>query len=73
MNGFDWPALMRAGLQGLRLTPAQFWALTPAELRLMLGQAGGVGALTRAGLDALLEAWPDTGPDEGKGESDDGA
>ncbi|MEY8840814.1 rcc01693 family protein [Cribrihabitans sp. XS_ASV171] len=60
---------MLAGMQGLRLTPAQFWALTPAELRLMLGQAGGGGALSRAGLDALLAAWPD----EEQGESDDGA
>ena len=34
---FDWPGLMRAGMLGLKLTPAQFWALTPAELLLMLG------------------------------------
>ena len=26
---FDWPALMRLGLNGLRLTPDRFWALTP--------------------------------------------
>lgn len=59
MNGFDWPALMRAGLQGLRLHPAEFWALTPAELRLMLGQGAPAPALTRKGLDALLAAYPD--------------
>lgn len=59
MSGFDWPALMRAALVGLRLRPEEFWALTPAELRLMLGQGGAEPALTRKGLDALLAAYPD--------------
>ena len=59
MSGFEWPALMRAGLVGLRLRPEEFWALTPAELRLMLGQGGAAPALTRKGLDALLAAYPD--------------
>lgn len=57
--GFDWPALMRAGIQGLGLTPRDFWALTPAELRLMLGEAKGVRPMARAGLEALLSAYPD--------------
>ena len=60
MPGFAWPDLMRAGLVGLRLTPAQFWALTPAELQLMLGQAGQPAPMDRAGLRALLAAYPDT-------------
>lgn len=59
MTGLDWPALMRAGLVGLRLSPDVFWALTPAELRLMLGQEGAAAPLGRAGLDALLAAYPD--------------
>lgn len=59
MTGFDWPALMRAGVQGLRLRPDEFWRLTPAELRLMLGQGGASAALSRTGLDALLETYPD--------------
>lgn len=67
MSGLDWPALMRAGLVGLRLTPDQFWRLTPAELRLMLGQGAGMPAMNRAGLDALLAAYPD----KTKGERDD--
>ncbi len=54
----DWPALMRAGLQHLRLSPDAFWALTPAELLLMLG-LDGRGALDRTGLDRLLAAYPD--------------
>ncbi len=67
MSGFDWPALMRAGMTGLRLTPDQFWRLTPAELRLMLGQGAGMPAMNRAGLDALLAAYPD----KEQGERDD--
>ena len=69
MSGFDWPGLMRAGLHGLRLTPDQFWRLTPAELRLMLGQGAGMPAMNRKGLDALLAAYPD----KEQGECDDGS
>ncbi|MEQ8988569.1 MAG: phage tail assembly chaperone [Marinovum algicola] len=50
---------MAAGLRGLGLTPAAFWALTPAELMLMLGVGGGGGALTRDRLDQLIAAFPD--------------
>lgn len=57
---FDWPALLRAGVQGLGLRPAEFWALTPAELRLMLGRDSGVAPLGRTRLDELLTAYPDT-------------
>lgn len=59
MSGFDWPALMRLGLSGLRLTPDAFWRLTPAELRLMLGQQE-QGTMDRAGLQDLMRAFPDT-------------
>ncbi len=59
MSGFDWPALMRLGLTGLRLTPDAFWRLSPAELRLMLGQDGAGPVMDRAGLCALMTAFPD--------------
>ncbi|CUH62992.1 hypothetical protein TG4357_00416 [Thalassovita gelatinovora] len=59
MNRFDWPGLMRAGLQGLRLRPWEFWALTPAELALMLGHGSGAAPLGRARLDELLRIYPD--------------
>lgn len=58
-DGLEWPALMRAGLQGLRLTPDVFWDLTPAELQLMLGEPGSAAPLLSKGLDALMAAWPD--------------
>lgn len=55
----DWPGLMAAGLRELRLTPDDFWALTPAELALMLGHGAGPRPMDRAGFDALLQAFPD--------------
>ena len=44
---------MRAGLKGLGLTPADFWALTPAELQLMLGTLAETSALV-SGFDSEL-------------------
>ncbi|UWR21039.1 rcc01693 family protein [Sulfitobacter sp. S190] len=58
-GGFDWPALLRAGLQGVGLSPDAFWALTPAELQMMLGDAGGSRPLLSDGLAALMAAYPD--------------
>ncbi|UPH70905.1 phage tail assembly chaperone [Abyssibius alkaniclasticus] len=60
MSKIDWPALMRLGLVGLRLTPDAFWALTPAELSLMAEALGPAErGLSRAGLRALMQAHPD--------------
>ncbi|SDN34478.1 phage conserved hypothetical protein [Lutimaribacter pacificus] len=60
MSGFDWPGMMRAGMAGLRLTPERFWALTPAELMLMLGRGAGAAPMARARLEEMLAAFPDT-------------
>lgn len=60
MTQVDWPALMRAGFQGLGLAPDVFWSLTPAELQLMLGDPAKSGPLLSSGLDALMAAYPDT-------------
>ncbi|WP_420818865.1 rcc01693 family protein [Oceaniglobus ichthyenteri] len=57
--GFDWPGLMRAGIVGRGLTPREFWALTPAELMMMLGRGGAAAPLSRAGLNALAALYPD--------------
>ncbi|MGR3468556.1 MAG: rcc01693 family protein [Shimia sp.] len=62
---FDWAALVELGLRRLRLTPDAFWALTPAELRLMAGESARA-TITRSGLDALMAAYPD-----GDGRKDD--
>lgn len=65
MSGLDWVGMMRAGLHGLRLTPDQFWALTPAELSVMLGRDMTPGAMGRDRLAALMAAYPDTKGDHG--------
>ncbi|MGL4312257.1 MAG: phage tail assembly chaperone [Paracoccaceae bacterium] len=71
-SGLDWPGLMRAGMTraergGLGLLPAAFWALTPAELALMLGAEAGQAPLTRARLNALAQAYPDRTTEESDG------
>lgn len=60
-KGFEWPALMRAGFNGLGLKPDEFWGLTPAELLLMLGAGSGSAPLSRSRLDELAQAYPDKG------------
>lgn len=62
---FDWPALMRAGMRGLGLRPDQFWALTPAELLLMLGEGSGAPPLSRSRLEELAARFPDIPKDQG--------
>ncbi|WP_298494056.1 rcc01693 family protein [uncultured Maritimibacter sp.] len=64
MSGFDWTGLMRLGMRGLGLRPADFWALTPAELTLLLGHERGQGPLDRARLDDLARAFPDMTRDD---------
>ncbi|PVH29607.1 rcc01693 family protein [Pararhodobacter oceanensis] len=64
-GGLDWPGLLRAGLHGLGLRPAEFWALTPLELMLMLGREARADALfTRDRLENLLRRYPDVAPEE---------
>jgi len=65
MQRIDWPALLRAGLGGLGLTPAAFWALTPAELLVMLGERAGPAPMGRERLEALSRAFPDGGEGDG--------
>ena len=55
----DWAGLLRLGLGRLHLRPAEFWALKPVELLLMLGIEAGDGPLTRARLADLAAAFPD--------------
>ncbi|SLN46023.1 hypothetical protein AQS8620_01893 [Aquimixticola soesokkakensis] len=67
-GGFDWPALMRVGFRGLGLKPAEFWALTPAELLMLLGEGGGSAPLNRARLDELAQMYPDAATLKGQGD-----
>ncbi len=53
---------MEAGLGTLRLSPKDFWAMTPRELDAALSGAFGHRAgqpLSRADLAALMQAYPD--------------
>ncbi|ABG32537.1 rcc01693 family protein [Roseobacter denitrificans] len=59
MSQIEWPVLMRAGIQNLGLQPDVFWSLTPAEFRLLLGDATTSGPLLSDGLEALMDAFPD--------------
>jgi len=63
----DWAGLMQTGLHQLRLTPRDFWALTPAELQIMLGASGALVPMGRTQLDALLRDFPDDVKDEKDG------
>jgi uncharacterized phage protein (TIGR02216 family) len=56
----DWPNLMRAGLHDLRLPPDVFWALSPAELQIMLGLDRRLMPMARDRFNALWAAYPDT-------------
>ena len=59
MTQFDWAALLNAGLRQLRLQPDEFWALTPAELRVMLGVSEATGPMRMSGLQELMNRYPD--------------
>ena len=59
MNGFEWPALMRVALHGLRLRPRDFWQLTPAELWMLLGEGAADAPMGRARLEELAQTYPD--------------
>lgn len=68
-DGLDWPGLMRAGIAGLGLRPAEFWALTPAELALMLGIDAGSARMSRARLAELAARYPDRAGAPGAGKA----
>ncbi|MEZ5750689.1 MAG: phage tail assembly chaperone [Paracoccaceae bacterium] len=70
-RGLDWPGMMRAGLHGLGLRPAEFWALTPAELMIMLGRDNMRPGFSRATLDQLQRRFPDQPKPSTKGKDDD--
>ncbi len=55
----DWAGLMRAGIGGPGLLPRDFWALTPFELRVLLGLEATAAPLTRARLEDLTARFPD--------------
>jgi uncharacterized phage protein (TIGR02216 family) len=57
---FPWPQALAVGLGVLRLSPEQFWKMTPRELAAALrGLYGGTTPLDHATFDALRARFPD--------------
>lgn len=50
---------MRVSLLHLRLSPEQFWRMTPRELAMVLGTRRPAGTLDRTALDDLMRSFPD--------------
>lgn len=63
----DWAGLMRLGFAEFRLSPAEFWALTPAEFLVMTQRAGKAAPMARQRLEALAARYPDKGAQDGGG------
>ena len=63
MSAFPWADAMAFGLGTLRLSPAEFWAMTPRELqaamRGVLGPDPRAEAPTRDELGSLMTRFPD--------------
>ena len=59
MAGLDWAGILRSGFRNGGLRPQEVWALTPAELLLLIGSERGSVPLGRGGLDSLLAHFPD--------------
>ncbi|MEM9676750.1 MAG: rcc01693 family protein [Pseudomonadota bacterium] len=58
---FPWPQVMTFGLGVLRLSPDQFWALTPRELAAAMGRTETDNAVpSRHWLDDVQTRYPDT-------------
>jgi uncharacterized phage protein (TIGR02216 family) len=59
---FPWQQAIGFGLGVLRLSPDQFWRMTPRELAAAIrAVTGDRSPLTRATFDQLLKRFPDDG------------
>jgi uncharacterized phage protein (TIGR02216 family) len=60
MQPFPWREAIGFGLGVLRLSPDQFWRMTPRELALAVEAVRGVRpALDRAAFEQLMRSHPD--------------
>lgn len=55
----NWQGLMALGLGTLRLSPAQFWSMTPRELAAATGLASAPAPMDATTLEALTARYPD--------------
>ncbi|WP_375411228.1 rcc01693 family protein [uncultured Bradyrhizobium sp.] len=60
---FPWDEAMQFGFGVLHLSPDAFWKMTPRELAQAIIAVRGrlASPLARRDLDALMQAFPDTG------------
>lgn len=56
---FPWAAMMAAGFGVLRLSSAEFWAMTPRELNAAFYRPPSRAALTQCELQQMMQAFPD--------------
>lgn len=57
---FPWKAVMAAGLGPMRLSPKDFWSMTPREFAAALDRSAFSGSpFRRAELHALMRDYPD--------------
>lgn len=66
---FPWSEAMRFGFGILRLSPRDFWAMTPRELASAFEALSGRSRATppqRQTLETLMQTYPDTEPDHGR-------
>jgi uncharacterized phage protein (TIGR02216 family) len=59
MSATPWGDWMLAAAR-MGLSPDAFWRLSLREWRLMCAACGAASGLTRSGLEALAERYPDT-------------
>ena len=60
MTPFPWKQAIGFGLGVLRLSPDEFWRMTPRELAYAIEAATGRRApLDRAGFEQLMKRYPD--------------
>ena len=60
MTPFPWKQAIGFGLGVLRLSPEQFWRMTPRELAYAIEAVSGRGApLDRGGFAELMKRYPD--------------
>ena len=62
MKPFPWAEAIGFGLGVLRLSPAQFWAMTPRELAFAIRAVRGtvLEPIDRIALDELMKQFPDS-------------
>lgn len=68
MTPFPWSDAIGFGLGVLKLSPQQFWQMTPRELAYAIKAVRGdaPAPIDRGAFDALLLKYPDHGADNGR-------